>query len=992
MSRKLLFVSALLCALAVGSTQAGLVGYWPMDDAAGTTVKDVSGNGHDGTITGAVNWVGGAPGFRWGLQFDGSSTYVTCGNVTLDPNNKKFSVALWAKFAAGGASQYQGIFALRTTSSDQALALECSRSAVTSTTASLQFGSAYPAATYGIYTLNAGQWVHIAVTLDATLPTPATLIYINGGAPIARTGPNFGTATAPMIRIGSSESGANLFCGTIDDVRYYDTVLTASEIGGIIYPPTYPIASNPTPASGATDVFQNVSLSWTAGKGTVKEDVYLGTDPAKLTKVSSGQKTTSYVPSSKLALGTTYYWRVDDVNAGGKTLQGDLWSFTTEPVSYVLAGSSITVTVSSSGSTSGPVATVVNGTGILAGDVHGIDTKTMWVTDSKDANAPWIKFAFDKLYKLDQMWIWNYNSESEADLGYGFMDTTVAYSVDGTNWTNLYDTITLADGTSDATYACNNKISMKNVQAKYVKLMPKNNFGGLKSYGLSEVRFFWVPAFASAQSPANNATNVRPDATLTWRPGRSATMHRLFLSTDKTAVTNGTVAPFNLMSPSFIPLDLQLDSTVYYWRVDEINPAETPKIWTGDVLQFTTAPYLTVDDMESFTNDQDHGKAIFQTWIDGVGTKNNGGVVGYRVAPFAETVAVHGGAQSMPLAYTNTSTVLFSEATRQFAVPQNWAIGGATTLTLFFRPDVNNTGGQLYIKVNGVKMTYWGSLTNSSPVPMWQQWNINLSDLVNTIGSVDSITSFTVGVWGANVKGIVYIDDIRVYKTAPAIPFAMTPSTKGLIAYYAMSDNVKDGSGNGNDGTLVGAPTFTTGLSAFGKALKFNGTTDAVDLGKKAAWNPTGSFTVSFWANIGNWGTSWGHVMVSNRGETDGGVANGWQIRRGSGTGLCWTTRGVGGTDDLTGSAPALNQWIHIACVYDVAGSKAIYINGSLNLSGATTAGKAITATTTDAYLGCRSKADNTGGESFFTGMLDEVRIYNRALLPGEIYSLAGGK
>ena len=174
---------------------------------------------------------------------------------------------------------------------------------------------------------------------------------------------------------------------------------------------------------------------------------------------------------------------------------------------------------------------------------------------------------------------------------------------------------------------------------------------------------------------------------------------------------------------------------------------------------------------------------------------------------------------------------------------------------------------------------------------------------------------------------------------------------------------------------MVGAPTYAAGKT--GMALSLNGTTDCVDLGKKDTWNPTGSFSVSLWANIGAWGTAWGHVMISNRGETDNSVANGWQIRRGSSTGLCWTTRGIGGTDDLTGATPPQNEWIHITCVFDqAAATKTLYINGLMSVTGTTNANDMITATTTNAYIGARATADNTSRDTFFTGLLDEIRIY----------------
>jgi hypothetical protein len=990
MSRRLLSVSAVVCALALGATvaQGALVGYWPFDDGQGTTVKDASGNGHDGTIVGTATWVSGAPGFRWGLQFDGSSTAITCGTVSADTFSKKMSIAVWVKFLAGGAAQYQGIVAVRNTNDDQLVSLECSRSAVTSTTASLQFGSSGKSA-YGLATLTAGTWTHIVVTVDASTGTAATTLIVNGGTPAAKTGPDFGTATAPLIRIGSSETGSNQFCGVLDDVRIYNSILTQADVGGIMYPPAYVVASNPSPASGATDVLQNASLSWTAGTGAVKHDVYFGTNAASLTKVATGQTATTYTPAAKLALATTYYWRIDEVNAGGVVQQGDLWKFASEPVSYALS-TSPTVTASSTASTSGAASTTVGNNGInTANDQHGTTPSTMWLSDSKTAGDIWIQYQFDKVYKLDQMWVWNFNSEAEPDLGVGFADTTIAYSVDGTNWTTLYPTYTMQDGTALTTYACNNKIDMKSVAAKYVKLTAKNNIaGGTKSAGLSEVRFYWIPAYATSPSPATSATGVRPDVTLSWRPGRTATVHKLYFGTDKTAVTNGKSDIYNLLTPTFTPGNLPLDGATYYWRVDEFNPTETPATWTGDVLSFTTAKSIVIDDMESYTADVDHSKAIYQKWIDGVGTTTNGSQVGYRVAPFTENVYVHGGTQAMPFSYNNAKSTNISEATITFATAQDWTLGGASALAMFVRPDVNNAGGQLYLKVNGVRVSVpTFTLNLTTPVPMWKQWTVSLSDAADLI-PLNAVKTLTIGVSGAG-KGVLYIDDIALYLVAPTVPVAMTPSTTGLLAYYAMSNNVKDSSGKGNDGTIVGAPTFANGVPAFGTALQFNGTTDCVDIGNKDIWNfPGGSFTVSFWANIGAWGTAWNHVMMGNRGED----SKGWQVRRGSSTGVCFTTRGVGGTDDLTGTAPALNQWIHIACVYDnVAGTKALYINGNVSISGTTTVGAKLTTTTHDTYLGCRANSGNTAGEAFFTGMLDEIRIYSRALVPGEVYSLAGG-
>lgn len=87
-------------------------------------------------------------------------------------------------------------------------------------------------------------------------------------------------------------------------------------------------AVNPSPENGASEVSTvGTSLSWDAGGLTEAFDVYLGASPGSMTKVSSAQAGTTYVPST-LMPSSTLYWRVDSI-AYGKTTTGDTWSFAT---------------------------------------------------------------------------------------------------------------------------------------------------------------------------------------------------------------------------------------------------------------------------------------------------------------------------------------------------------------------------------------------------------------------------------------------------------------------------------------------------------------------------------------------------------------------------------------------------------------------------------------------------------------------------------------
>jgi regulation of enolase protein 1 (concanavalin A-like superfamily) len=131
---------------------------------------------------------------------------------------------------------------------------------------------------------------------------------------------------------------------------------------------------------------------------------------------------------------------------------------------------------------------------------------------------------------------------------------------------------------------------------------------------------------------------------------------------------------------------LELDKT-YVWRVDECN---IPGCLRGRVWSFSTPEYLVVDDFEDY-NDYSPDR-IYDTWKDGYDVPANGSQIGYDPPPIAESDIVHGGSQSTPFFYNNTSPVTYSEAERTFDTPQDWTANGVKALTLWFRGDPA-TGG-----------------------------------------------------------------------------------------------------------------------------------------------------------------------------------------------------------------------------------------------------------------------------------------------------------
>ncbi len=157
---------------------------------------------------------------------------------------------------------------------------------------------------------------------------------------------------------------------------------------------------------------------------------------------------------------------------------------------------------------------------------------------------------------------------------------------------------------------------------------------------------------------------------MSWRPGREATSHKVYIGTDSNAVAEGTVAAGTTTDHAYTPASLDF-ATTYFWKVDEVGDAGT---YAGTVWSFTTEEYAVIDDFESYNDDDNR---IYDTWVDGLTTQASGSQVGYDESPFAEKSIVHGGLQSMPLMYDNSASPYYSEAEMTFDTPQDLTAGGA---------------------------------------------------------------------------------------------------------------------------------------------------------------------------------------------------------------------------------------------------------------------------------------------------------------------------
>ncbi len=461
------------------------------------------------------------------------------------------------------------------------------------------------------------------------------------------------------------------------------------------------LASAPSPADGATDVPRDVVLSWQPGifaPAINGHKVYLGESFNDVNDGIGGvtESATSYAPGQRLDFNTTYYWRVDEVNAppDSTVYEGRVWSFTTELLAYPVEN--VTVTASSQSDNQEPENSI-NGSGLDVNDLHSIEPTDMWLSgEEKEPNRAWIEYELDKVYKLHEMWVWNFNGMMESLIGIGFKDVAIEYSVNGTDYTTLGTTHEFARAPGTLDYAHNTTVDFSGVTAKYIRLTANSNWGGiLDQYGLSEVRFLYIPVRAREPNPDSGALDVsigtidEPiDVTLGFRTGREGVTHDVYLSTDWQAVADGTAPVTTVTETSYGPLSLDLGK-IYYWRVDEVNEAETPTTWQGDIWNFRTQKYFVVDDFEDY-NDYPPDE-IWATWVDGYGVPANGATAGYPAPDFlagehyAETTIVRGGQQAMPFFYDNSGPANYSEATLTLSPQRDWTIKGIEALSLRFR-------------------------------------------------------------------------------------------------------------------------------------------------------------------------------------------------------------------------------------------------------------------------------------------------------------------
>jgi len=200
-------------------SQKGLVGNWRFDEGTGSTAKDSSPEGNNGTIHGA-SWTTGK--FGSALKFDGVDDYVDCGNdESLNITDEK-TIEIW--FNANDLPDWHSIWSKGYVYNDYEISLHIWNNDKV----------AFRVVKDGIVQVNiftdvllTGKWYHVVCTIDNA--SQIARIYQDGVLKEEDTDFSIPDNLDIPFRIGLRHR-VDYFNGTIDEVRIYNRALSAEEI------------------------------------------------------------------------------------------------------------------------------------------------------------------------------------------------------------------------------------------------------------------------------------------------------------------------------------------------------------------------------------------------------------------------------------------------------------------------------------------------------------------------------------------------------------------------------------------------------------------------------------------------------------------------------------------------------------------------------------------------------------------------------------------
>jgi len=342
--RTIVFLSmALVLLMLHGAAEAdltdGLVGYWPLDGNG----DDASGNENHGVVNGNVTPVTDRFGTAdSAMNFPGSTNaYIDLGQPPSLLIKGAMSVTTWVR--AETMLQNGRIVAKQGPSSGRSWGLN------------LESNGGHARFDIGVnptdrfradsepLSFGPDEWFHLAGVFR---PGESVDLYVNGE--MAKSEATSLTTqwieNDLPINIGRRPQPGTPWDGDVDEVRIYNRALSDEEVMSVMNQRalSFTKARAPSPEDGALHMSTWVQLNWLAGDSAVSHDVYIGESfddvEAGTADTFCGNQTVDFIVAGfpgfpypgGLVEGTTYFWRIDEVNPAdpNSPWKGDVWSFT----------------------------------------------------------------------------------------------------------------------------------------------------------------------------------------------------------------------------------------------------------------------------------------------------------------------------------------------------------------------------------------------------------------------------------------------------------------------------------------------------------------------------------------------------------------------------------------------------------------------------------------------------------------------------------------
>ncbi|MFC5270243.1 LamG-like jellyroll fold domain-containing protein [Adhaeribacter terreus] len=504
-----------------------------------------------------------------------------------------------------------------------------------------------------------------------------------------------------------------------------------------------------------------------------------------------------------------------------------------------------------------------------------------------------------------------------------------------------------------------------------------------------------LPGTPTLAAPANNATGIATNPTLSWNAASNATSYQLQVATSN-SFSAPLVADVNTAALSNQVTGLS-NNTQHFWRVRAINQTGTsawssirnfttvaspasrpdtvllaspannainvalPAVLSWNAATNATSYQLQVATASNFQSPEANISNITTLSRSVTGLANNTQYF-WRVKAFNASGESNWSAvrsfKSEPMPLPGTPTL---------ASPADNATGISINPTLSWNAASNATSYQLQV-----------AISNSFSAPLVEDIS-NISTLSRTISGLANNTQYSWRVKAFNASGESNWSASRSFTTLSQ----SSPPVTGLVAHWEMEDvggmTLTDATANGNHATTVGNPTKVTGI--YGQALQLNGSSQYATAPSSASLNVGNALTLAAWIRPSRSGS---RQVVLKKGTT----ADGYELGLTGSRRIIFTLNEVSADGDFKITSSDLHPidgttWMHIAATYDGATMK-LYLNGTLEKSETVDSPSPINSNNQPFSIGAKSD-----GGSRLQGTIDDARVYNVALNATEISALA---